>query len=110
MPRSLAHQGIPHGAPRPLSSQLGPPLLPRLDQELCDGSATKHALGSDFLSWPGAFNNPLPTASAIAASDAWNEKGEERKTKKKKKTLNETEQIILQFNFPSPLIVVPVSC
>lgn len=40
--------------------------------------------------------------------------GEERKSKKKTKknqqTLNETEQIILQFNFPSPLIMVLVSC
>lgn len=33
-----------------------------------------------------------------------------KEEKKKKKKVNETEQIILQLNFPSPLITVPVSC
>lgn len=45
----------------------------------------------------------LPTVSGIAANDAWNEKRKEKK-------VNETEQIILQFNFPSSLIMAPVSC
>ena len=32
------------------------------------------------------------------------------KKEREKKKVNETEQIILQFNFPSSLIMVPVSC
>lgn len=57
---------------------------------------------SNFLSWPGAFNNRTASLDgywAVRKSLEWKEEAGKR--------ANEIEQIILQCNFPSLLITEP---
>lgn len=112
MPR---HTRASHSGP--LVWVLVPPSQVPLSCHVCSRSSAMAALPNmpwDLISFHGQVllitRCQLPVVLLREMPGMKWGKKERVKKKKKQQTLNETEQIILQFNFPSPLIMVLVSC